>query len=231
MIQFNLLPNVKLEYVRAQRNKRLTILMAVLVAGVALAVMVTLFVGVQILQKKHSDDLSADIKSESRKLEAIPELSKILTIQNQLDSLPGLHDKKPATTRIFDYLKQITPNKVSIASVVFDFELQSVEISGSADAISSVNKFADTLKFTGFSSENQSDGTTLAFSEVVLVSFGRDDKGTSYQLSLKFDPLIFDNTSNISLLVPPNKITTRSETEKPDSLFQPLSDQGAVDGQ
>ncbi len=221
MIQFNLLPSVKLEYVKARRNKRVTLLVAVLAAGVSLAIMIMLFFGVQVLQKKYSSDLSTDIKAESAKLENTPELNKILTIQNQLASLPALHDQKPVATRLLGYVKQVTPAKVSIAKMDIDFSEQTIKITGSADAISTVNTFVDTLKFTTYKTEDAKTGS--AFSAVVLSSFGKDEKGAKYEITFKYDTIIFSNASPVALTVPPGKITTRSETEKPEALFQPLS--------
>jgi Tfp pilus assembly protein PilN len=222
MIQFNLLPAVKREYVQTQHTKRLVILSASVVAAVSLLVLILLFVGVQIVQKKHSKDLSADIKEQSSKLEGVNDLNKILTIQNQMASLPELHDKKPVASRLFNYLKQVTPANVSIATVNVDFDAHTLTITGSADAISTVNKYVDTLKFTTYKT---SDNTgTNAFSAVVLAGFGTDDKGASYNLRLNFDEKIFNSASEIVLTVP-SKVTTRSQTEKPDSLFQPLSNQ------
>lgn len=221
MIQFNLLPNVKLEYVRARRNKRLTLLVAVLAAGAALAIMVILFIGVQLVQKKYSNDLSADIKSESSKLENTPDLNKILTIQNQLASLPALHDQKPVTTRLLNFVKQVTPAKVSLANLDVDFTAGTIHITGSADALSTINIFVDTLKFTTFKTDDGKEAN--AFSSVVLTGFGRDAKGASYDITFQYEPTIFSNASPVTLTVPAGKITTRSETEKPEALFQPLS--------
>ena len=221
MIQFNLLPNIKLEYVRARRNKRVTLLIAGLVAAALLTIMIILFAGVQIFQKKYSSDLSADIKTESSKLEDTPDLDKILTIQNQLASLPALHDQNPVATRLLGYVRQLTPAKASIAKMDIDFSAQTIKITGSADAISTVNKFVDTLKFTTYKTEDNKEGP--AFSAVVLSNFGKDDKGASYEITFKYDPIIFANSSPVTLTVPAGKITTRSETEKPEALFQPLS--------
>lgn len=236
MIQFNLLPSVKLEYVKAKRNKRITIIIASLVGTVSLAIFILLFVVVQVLQKKYSNDLSKDIKTESSKLEKTEDLNKILTIQNQLNSLTKLHDDKPVVTRLFGYLKQITPTKVSIATLNIDYDLQTINVTGSADSISTVNVFVDTLKFTNYTAtktdkdRKQDPQITKgnAFSAVVLSGYGLDTKGASYQISLKFDPNIFSNLfDEVTITVPKNKITTRSETERPgdnpESLFQPLS--------
>ena len=221
MIQFNLLPSVKLEYVRAKRNKRITLLAAVLIAGVSLGIVVLLFVAVQLVQKKYSNDLSADIKTESSKLENTQDLNKILTVQNQLAALPGLHDQKPVAIRLIDFVKQVLPAKVSIADLEVDYSAQKFKIDGSADAISTINTFVDTLKFTTYKSNSGKTGN--AFSSVVLSSFGRDDKGAKYEISLTYDPEIFANESPVSLVIPPGKITTRSETEKPEAIFQPSS--------
>lgn len=223
MIQFNLLPSIKREYVKARRNRRLTVLAAGLVGIISLAVLAILFVSVQIVQKNYSKDLARDIKSQSKTLQGISDLNKILTIQNQLGSLTALHDQKPVTTLLFGYLKQFTPAKASIASVIINFDKQTVEITGSADSINTVNKFVDTLKFTDYKTEEPKQGK--AFSLVVLADFGRDDKGASYKLSMAYDNAIFSSNSKPTLIIPANKITTRSETEKPDELFQPLSNQ------
>lgn len=226
MIQFNLLPSVKLEYVKAKRNKRTTLLVSSIVAGSAFLIFIMLLVGVQVIQKNYSKSLSEDIKTESAKLTGTKDLNKILTIQNQLASLPALHDQKPVATRLLDYVKQITPAKVSTSSMNVDFDTQDITISGSADSISTINKFVDTLKFTGYKAVNNTtkeEKTGNAFSAVVLSSFGRDNKGASYQVAFKFDKEIFLGNNKVTLVVPAGKITTRSETEKPESLFQPLS--------
>lgn len=215
MIQFNLLPDVKLEYIKARRLKRSVVLISGLVAAASLTLLIILFVGVVIFQKKHMNDLSADIKTDTAKLESVQDLDKILTVQNQLGSLPGLHDQKPVTSRLFTYLPQLTPQKVSISDLILDFEAQTLVIKGTADTVSTVNKFVDTLKFTDLKIGEEQK---RAFSAVVLTSFDRTDKA-SYEINMKFDPAIFDSKNDVSLAVP-NIITTRSEIEKPEPLFQ-----------
>lgn len=220
MIQFNLLPDIKMESVKARRSKRLVSLSATAITGFALIVVIILFLAVNVFQKKHLSDLSKDIKRDSAALQSIPDLNKILTVQNQLRSLPDLHAKKPVVTRLQKYVQQVTPAQVSIADIKVDFEASTINFTGAADSISTINKFVDTLKFTEFTA---GESKNKAFSEVVLSSFGRDDKGSSYNINLKFDPLIFSSANEVTLSVP-NIISTRSVTEKPTDLFQPLSD-------
>ncbi len=224
MIQFNLLPAVKLEFVRARRTRRLAILGSVLFAGVSLITLGLLFANVQ-LQAKYSRDLSKDISSESKKLEGVEDISSILTVQNQLKSLSSLHAAKPEAERVATYLKQITPADVSISSATIDFDAQTVKVSGDAKSAASVNSFVDTIKFTTFTtSENTAE--TNAFSEVVLgaVSPNGEQGAVSYDVTFKFDKTIFSNQTTVKLVVP-SKVTTRSQLDKPDAVFAPKEDQ------
>jgi Tfp pilus assembly protein PilN len=223
MIQFNLLPDVKVEYLKTRRSQRLIYLGATVLAGLALAIFVGLFLIVNVAQKKHLNDLNADIKKDTAELQSIPNIDKILTVQNQLTSLTALHEQDPATARLFDYLGQVTPAQVTISSVKADFAANTINITGNANALSTVNQFVDTLKFTTFTT-NQNSTPQKAFSDVVLTSFTKSDKDATYQISFKFDPTIFNNTLEVKLSVP-KIISTRSETEKPADLFKQNTNQ------
>ncbi len=219
MIQFNLLPDVKMEYIKAQRTKRLVISVSVLVTAAALALLVLLSMTVFVFQKQHMNHLTADIAKYGKDLQSTQDLNKILTVQGQLGALPGLHEQKPEVNRLIPFIKQLTPATASISSLNVDFTADTMSITGSADSLQTVNQFIDTLKFTTY---NQGDQNPKAFSSVVLSTFGRADKGASYSITLKFAPEIFDNTQSISLTVP-NIITTRSELDKPGVLFEPVT--------
>ncbi len=218
MIQFNLLPDVKLEYIKTRKTKRMVILSACGAGAVSLLLFVLLFTYVNIVQPQHLKSLNGSIKESEQKLSAVPDLNKVLTIQSQLSSLTNLHASDPATSRTFGYLSQVTPAKATISSATVDLNANTVTISGEADTLSTVNKFADTLKFTNYQIEGQNQSAP-AFSNVVLGSFGKGDKTATYQLTFVFDPTIFDNTKDVKLVVP-KIISTRSETEKPSDLFK-----------
>lgn len=223
MIQFNLVPDVKLEFIKARRSKHMVLLVAAAVAGVSLTVFILLFLVVNVIQTKRVNDLNKDITKYTQQLEAIPDLNKILTVQNQLNSLSSLHDQKPAVSRLVPYMGQLTPANATISKVKVDFDAHTLDITGNADALSTINKYADTLKFTTYNIDSNSDNKN-AFSDVVLASFATADRnnpqaGISYQLTLSFDPAIFDITKHVAL-VTPKIISTRSETEKPTDLFK-----------
>ncbi len=217
MIQFNLLPDVKVEYIKARRSKRMVLLVSAGVTALSLVVFAGLFLVVNVFQVKHIKDLNKDIKTYTSSLHDVPNLDKILTVQNQLTSLTSLHDAKPATSRLLGYLSQVTPAKATISSVKVDFTNNSIGLSGNADSLSTVNAYVDTLKFTSYTVAGSGE-TKKAFSDVVLSSFSSSDKGASYQITATFDPMIFNGTKQVTLVVP--KITsTRSETEKPTDLI------------
>lgn len=219
MIQFNLLPDIKIQYLRARRQKHLVLLASVITIIASLSVMAILISLVFVVQKKSISDLSRDIKAASTELEGTKDLTKMLTVQNQLKALPGLHQGKPVASRIFAYVTQSTPTAASISRLNVDFALQTMIVSGSADTLETVNKFADTLKFTTYHTEDAPKDDKRAFSSVVLTTFARDSRGATYTITFKFDPVIFNEAEEVTLVVP-NKITTRSQTEQPSALFK-----------
>lgn len=218
MIQFNLLPDIKIQYLKAKRQKHIVVMTSVVVTAVSLGVLVLLLMTVFVVQKKNVSDLNQDIKENSQQLQGVKDLTKILTVQNQLGALTDLHDEKVVASRLLDYLTQVTPAKASIAKLSTDYAESTMTITGSADSLNTVNIYTDTLKFTKYATSSGGE-EKYAFSDVVLQTFARDSKTTTYEIVLKFDPLIFNNSEQIALKVP-KIITTRSETDKPAEVFQ-----------
>ena len=219
MIQFNLLPDVKLEYIKAQRLKRLTISVAVLFALSCMALAVLLFVTVNIVQKNHMKSLNNQISKIASVVKGTPDIDKILTIQNQLTSLPDLHSAKPAATRLFGYLAQTTPSNVTISSIMVDFTANTFLVSGQAKDLLAVNTFVDTLKFTGYQTPDSGETVKNAFSKVVLSGFNVNDKNATYQIAFSYDPLIFDIKNTPTLKVPKG-VTTRESSNQLGALFE-----------
>ncbi len=221
MIQFNLLPDVKQQYIKAKRLKHSVIVISLLVAAASLFVFIMMFLTVYVFQKAHLSNLNSDIEASTETLKETPNLNKILTIQNQLSKLPELHDQKPVVTRLTNYLSAITPAQVNIGETVADFDEKTIEIKGTSDTLQNVNKFVDTIKFTTYKDNGEAVSDKKPFTGVVLKEFVRNDKETTYTIAFSFDSVIFDVNHDIALTVP--KITsTRSETEKPTDLFKAL---------
>jgi Tfp pilus assembly protein PilN len=218
-VQFNLLPDVKLEFEKQKRTKRLVYTIAILISGGAVCLLIICFVFVNLGQKKSLDDAQKDIKKYSNDISKIPDIEKVLTVQNQLKSLPNLHSQKHISSRIFTYLPKITPQKVFIGQTTIDYTANTISLTGTTDTLENVNAFVDTLKFTNYKATKGDDQKEKpAFSGVTLSSSARTDKGASYSIKMSFDPELFSNDDKNVVLVVPNKITTRSVTEAP-ALF------------
>ncbi|MCA9347450.1 PilN domain-containing protein [Candidatus Saccharibacteria bacterium] len=221
MIQFNLLPDVKMKYIVARRQKHrvMTIAMGCGLAAVGLLVLMMVYVyvvqGAQIAT--YNKRISNSQSSITTKNSQVDDINKVLTVQNQLISLDSLHNDKPIMSRIFDYLAKITPSNITISKIdLAGGETNVITLQGSTDTLASVNKFVDTLKFTTFKTEDSGSGGKQVFTDVVLASFARDKAGASYGLSFSFDPIIFSSATKVDdLIVPDNKVTTRSELGRP----------------
>lgn len=221
MIQFNLLPNVKVEYLKTKHQKRTIALIA---TGVVLAcafVVASLFSIVLGVQPRRLSSLDNSIKNVVNEIKSKPDINKILTIQNQLSEIDKLHTEKPVATRVFSLIVNITPKNVSIENFTIDFLTSKIEVSGQAVSFEEMNKFIDTLKFTTIKNTIDSNlPDTKAFNQVVLSSYALNEKGASYSVTFNFDKEIFNSDKDGIGLEVPSITSTRSETERPTDLFK-----------
>lgn len=232
MIQINLLPDVKATYVKAERTKKTVVSFTVILCAVAIGIVGMLgFVayGAQGIALNQSQQ---DINKKVNELKSVEDLDKILTIQNQLDSIDTLHDSKPVTTKLFNYLQQTTPVGVRIDTISINFADNTVQVSGNAPNLEVVNKYVDTIKFTQLKKGETPQGEELprAFSAVVLSSFVKNEEETTYNVSYKFDPSLFDSQAGDVAIIVPSIVTTRSQTEAPVADIFKLNEQDNQQG-
>ena len=95
MIQFNLLPDVKLEFIKTRKAKRIVTSISTIAAAAAVFILLIAVFFVYGVQKKSIRDLNSDITKYTAQINQTPNLNKVLTIQNQLNSLPPLKAKNP----------------------------------------------------------------------------------------------------------------------------------------
>lgn len=230
-LQFNLLPDVKQDYLKAERSKRTVIAAALAAAGLAVVIFIFMLTTVYVINKKNLSDADKDVAKYSQELKSIPNINKILTVQSQLNSLLSLHQNKHVVSRLYQYLPQTTPSNVCMANFEMDTTTNTITIGGTTDSQKSVNTFIDTLKFTTYSLDGQ-DTKKKAFPSVIESQFGLSgDFGASstkcagkpatanYQLTIQYEPLLFTNTNKVALNVPAGLVTTRSVLDDPNTLF------------
>lgn len=225
MIRLNLLPDVKLEYLRTKRVQAQVISTATLITlgTVALVVLLALWVyGGQTLQKAY---LTGEIKKHSNELKAIPDIDKYLTIQNQLANVTALHDAKNDYSRLMSYLPILNPsapNNVTLTNI----ELLSNELSGNALGIQGEVKdytalatFRDTLlnaqlSYDGGTNEKLFESVTVATS-----SLEQSTKGAPvvvFRIDTIYNPNAFLSSVKQPVVNVPIKTTTQSAQSSPD---------------
>lgn len=189
-VQFNLLPDSKLEFNRTQKTKKLVFTIAIVACGASLAIFLVMLGLVDGVQKKLMDDAATKVDKSSQQLQDL-DVGKIITVQNQLKALPGLHQQKHMISRIFTYLPKITPPSVSINKLDLDMAKNTMSLSGTAGSQKDVNTLIDTLKFTTY--KVGSDNPAPAFQSVVESGFNINAKGVGYTVDMQFDPKLFAN--------------------------------------
>lgn len=198
MIQINLLPDVKREYLHAQQMKHLFVVLSILVSIIAATLLVLMFLYVQVLQPHHRKNIQADIDTSVKAFKGKKDAVKIVTVQGALEQLPSLKDQQLVTSRFFVYLKSFTPFDVSYSQVAFDTTAKTFALTGQTVSYQEANVLANNLKSAQFSYKK--DGTTQTthpFSSIVFgsLSQGKDDqtgKPVSFVLNFQFDPILFD---------------------------------------
>lgn len=222
MIEFNLLPNVKLEYLKARRLKRVVIAVSFIIVSAAIGLFVLLILFVDVAQKVKLDDLAKSTASAANQLTGNKNLNGILTIQNQLKTLPSLQAKEPVVSNLYGYLTQVTPNNATISTLSIDFTSNTISIQGSADSLNTITQFVDTLQFTTYN--NGSTTGKPAFTNVNLGTFSgpsssSNSSSASYSITFNYDPVLFTTGNNVKLVIP-SEITTRSILDQPNALFK-----------
>lgn len=219
MISINLLPDVKIEYLKTQSIKHRFISLAVIVSIVAIGSLVLVAIYVKVIQPVQFSKTQKSVKKLSSKLSTDQGNLEVATLQNQLKALNEINSTKPAMSRIFNYLQSIIPKAVQLSSIQVDSGLGTITIQASADSLKTANVFSDTLKYTNFEYKDASQNkqSSTAFSSVQFNELGKSDseKGVSFSVNFKYDSKFFDSTITSVVLKTPALST--SQINQPNS--------------
>ena len=108
MIEVNLIPDVKREYLHAQRVRNTVISVSMLVAAAAAGAVIVLGLALGSLQFASGQADNA-IKSKYKELSDKPDINDLLTIQNQLTQIDMISSNQGVNSRIFDTLSAVNP--------------------------------------------------------------------------------------------------------------------------
>ncbi|HUC96536.1 MAG TPA: hypothetical protein VMR16_02615 [Candidatus Saccharimonadales bacterium] len=228
MIEINLVPDVKQELIKAQKVRSKVIAGAIFVGLASVAVVVLLAVYVFGVQTARGLIEDSQIKSKSDTLLSVTDLSKTLTIQNQLTKISALNNGKNIYSRVFDLLTAIippAPNDVQISNLTVDSTTSTITINGqAANSYAAVEVFKKTIEGAVVKFDSNSSGVTLASNiSTDNTSYGEDSSGAkvlTFTLSFKYALDLFSPKSqNVSIVVPAQGNATDSYLGVPKSIF------------
>ncbi|EDK72450.1 Fimbrial assembly family protein [candidate division TM7 genomosp. GTL1] len=230
MIELNLLPDVKRDFVRAQRTRRQVIAAMILLSMAAGGLVVALALYVYGGQFAIGQVLDGAIKDKSKQLANVKDLDDYLTIQNQLRALPALHSDKFVYARLFDFLPTLNPappNNIHITRLTASEEEGTVTIVGYARDYKAVTVFENTIKNAELSYTDNESGEQktesfvkdIAMSEVNLSEDASGNRVVAFTASLTNGEGSYKRgISNVRLQVP-NRDTTQSAQQVPQEVF------------
>lgn len=248
MVQINLVPDVKLELINAQRHRNVVISVAVMSIIASVAVLIVL--GIVIAgQTWNESRLTTKIKEADKEFRSIEDIDKTVTIQNQLTSIQSTHEQKIMSSRIFNLLAEAsakgTENSITMNSFVIDTELQTITLLAQTDTrgfeaaevfrknIDAMriyylpaedkvpNEFTEEPKIKDKDEQSQLIASEVTLSDLSYSQTGNDQQRTvSFRLTFTYDPILFDEEVDILRVRGLDRgNVTDSYKRLPESLF------------
>ena len=201
MIEINLIPDVKQELIHARmvRSAVVSISIIATIAALAVVAVISIYVfGVQSVRSGLADD---QIKKGTAQLASVEDLSKMLTIQNQLTKMTDFNDEKKIDSRIFTVLQAIippAPNAVQVSNLTIDATAGTISFDGQTPTYPSLETFKKTIAAANIRyKDEQGTQTDLPLASslgVSNVSYGEDADGAKvlrFTVSFVYAPELF----------------------------------------
>lgn len=236
MIEINLLPDIKQEFIKAKKTRNMVISASIITGIVSLGLVVLLVVYLYGIQNIRSAIVDKSIIENEKKLEQTSDLANMLTLQSQLSSINQLHDQNGRSSRIFNLLAAINPvkpNDVVFSNVKLYADEKTIRIDAqAANGFVAAEILKKTIKATTFSYDGQDRGQSnlVAKDEPVIsdMSYGEDATGSKvlrFSISFVYDDAVFASTSkNLIISQPDRKNVTDSRLYLPTNLFGSRAD-------
>lgn len=228
MIQLNLLPEIKREYIKARHLEARVISTAVLIMAIVLGLVVAAAVWVYAAQAVHMSLLTKSINTNMSKLKNTKDLDKYITVQNQLANISTLHDNKSITSRLFDVLSRLNPkapNSVRVMGLTVDTATTTMVFEGETASYTGLETFRDTLKnaelvYTPKDSKTASKESLFKSVTVdaqsLTTSAESGETKVSFKLTATYSPVLFARSSTATEVRVPNIETTQTKQDTPD---------------
>lgn len=134
--EVNLVPEVKLQMIKAQKVRNLVLFVCIVVSAISVGVVLILF-GIKSGQDIAMANQDKKLDKLSSKLMDYSELGDLVTIQRQLEKLTQLSADKPILSRVFGAMAVMLPaggDIVQLSELRADMESNMLRIDAQADA-------------------------------------------------------------------------------------------------
>ena len=134
--EINLVPEVKMKMIKAQKMRNLVLFICIVVSSVAVGVVVILF-GVKSGQDIAIASQDNKLATMSEKLNSYTELNDLVTIQAQLSSIEDIVSQKTVLVRVFGALVAMLPqgaDYVKFSELTINMDNNLLRLDGQADA-------------------------------------------------------------------------------------------------
>lgn len=232
MIEINLIPDVKQELLRAQRTRATVISVSIFTSIIAAGVVVALVFYVFAVQTVRSSLLDDGIKQGAAKLAESEDLSKMLTIQNQLATVNELNAQKKIDSRVFDVLAAVIPpepNNIVMSQVSINAEESTIRVEGQTRGYDSMEVFKKTLDnaVVTYTEPDTTETKTVKLATDISVtdtSYGANAdnvKVLRFVLTFKYPEELFSPTiAGVTVKLNINGNVTDSYLGLPKSIFE-----------
>lgn len=135
--EINLVPEVKMQMIRAQKMRNLVLFICIVVSSVAVGAVVILF-GIKSGQDIAMSSQDKRLELMSSKLNSYTELGSLVTFQNQLTGIADVNAQKTVLSRVFGALGVMLPqgaDSVRLSQLSINMETNLLQMEGQADAL------------------------------------------------------------------------------------------------
>lgn len=233
MIEINLVPDVKQELLRAQRQRTLVVSVSIMVSVVAIGLVALLGGYVLVQQALVGRSLDNSISQLTDEIEAKDGLPNALTVQRQLGAIAELYESRTDSSRMFDVLSAISPksnskNALNISNLVLDEEEHRITIEAQAtNGYEALETFKKTILSTRIVYLNEGEEVQEPLAEMVIDgdrSYGEDSDGRKvlrFTISFDYPEDLFATTiTGMKIVAPRGEVNvTDSKINVPSSLF------------
>lgn len=227
MIEINLIPDVKREYLRtrALRNFIITISIFVGLGAAAIVVVLSLFFAGQLVLE---NSLNSNITKQGKELMSVKDLDKAVTLQQQLGQIDDQHNSKKAYSRLFGVVDAVKPQSVKISTLRVSPEDTTLYVEGVAeDGFSALEAFKKTIMNTSIELGSKGDIKEVVLTKEVVggeTNFGEDASGSRvlrFSFSFEYPEELFVASNELlAIKTPTGRVdVTDSKLGVPESLF------------